>query len=622
MSRRFQAPARVAALACGLSVLVFAGCERGAEVPDKAVPESAANFVVRLNSELTDLGKEVSAAGWVQQTYITPDTELLNARANERYLEYFSKAVEESKRYEGQTFDKDAARAMLLLKLGVAAPAPNDAKKRAELTTLTSRLESTYGQSKYCPKGPESCRNVDELSEVLAKSRKYDELTEAWAGWHSIAPPMRKDYARFVELANEGARELGFADLGAMWRSQYDMTPEAFDQEASRLYEQVKPLYDELHCYTRAKLAKKYGEDRVPAGKPIPAQLLGNMWAQQWNKIYDDILEPYHGVANLNVDRALKQQGYDAKRMTESAESFYVSLGFPKLPATFWERSMLTRPRDREVVCHASAWQMDSRDDVRIKQCITPTEEDLQTIYHELGHVYYDLSYMHQPFLFQNGAHDGFHEAIGDTVVLSMTPGYLSSIKLVGSVKPSKEAVINQQMKMAADKIAFLPFGKLIDEWRWRVFSGEIKPENYNKSWWDLRTKYQGIAPPVPRTEEDFDPGAKYHIPANTPYTRYFLAYILQFQFHRALCQTAGFKGPLHECSVYANKEAGRRFAEMLALGQSQPWPDALEKLTGSRAMDASAIIDYFKPLMDWLQEQNKGQTCGWAGSGPSSEST
>jgi peptidyl-dipeptidase A len=355
MSRRFQAPARVAALACGLSVLVFAGCERGAEVPDKAVPESAANFVVRLNSELTDLGKEVSAAGWVQQTYITPDTELLNARANERYLEYFSKAVEESKRYEGQTFDKDAARAMLLLKLGVAAPAPNDAKKRAELTTLTSRLESTYGQSKYCPKGPESCRNVDELSEVLAKSRKYDELTEAWAGWHSIAPPMRKDYARFVELANEGARELGFADLGAMWRSQYDMTPEAFDQEASRLYEQVKPLYDELHCYTRAKLAKKYGEDRVPAGKPIPAQLLGNMWAQQWNKIYDDILEPYHGVANLNVDRALKQQGYDAKRMTESAESFYVSLGFPKLPATFWERSMLTRPRDREVVCHASA---------------------------------------------------------------------------------------------------------------------------------------------------------------------------------------------------------------------------------------------------------------------------
>jgi peptidyl-dipeptidase A len=622
MSRRFQAPARVAALACGLSVLGLAGCERGAEAPDKAVPESATDFVARLNSELTELGKEVSAAGWVQATYITPDTELLNAKANERYLAYLSKAVEESKPYEGQTLDKDAARAIMLLKLGVAAPAPNDAKKRAELTTLTSRLEATYGQGKYCPKGPESCRNVDELSEVLAKSRKYDELTEVWAGWHSIARPMRKDYVRFVELANEGARELGFADLGAMWRSQYDMTPEAFDQEASRLYEQVKPLYDELHCYTRARLAKKYGEDKVPAGKPIPAQLLGNMWAQQWNKIYDDILEPYPGVANLNVDRALQQQGYDAKRMTESAESFYVSLGFPKLPATFWERSMLTRPRDREVVCHASAWQMDSKDDVRIKQCITPTEEDLQTIYHELGHVYYDLSYMNQPFLFQNGAHDGFHEAMGDTVVLSMTPGYLSSIKLVGNVKPSKEAVINQEMKMAADKIAFLPFGKLIDEWRWRVFSGEIKPENYNESWWDLRTKYQGIAPPVPRTEEDFDPGAKYHIPANTPYTRYFLAFILQFQFQRALCQAAGFEGPLHECSVYGNKEAGRRFAEMLALGQSQPWPDALEKLTGAREMDAGAIIDYFQPLMGWLQEQNKGQTCGWAGAVPSGAST
>lgn len=611
MERRSTA-ARVTALACAIAITLLAACERGAEAPGKGADESATEYVARLNRELTELGKEVSAAGWVQATYITPDTELLNARANERFLAYFSKAVEESKRYEGQTLDKSAARSITLLKLGVAAPAPNDAAKRGELTTLTSRLEATYGAGKYCPSAPESCRNLDELSEVLAKSRKYDELTAAWTGWHSIAPPMRADYVRFVELANEGARELGFADLGAMWRSQYDMTPEAFDQEAARLYEQVKPLYDELHCYTRARLAKKYGEDKVPAGKPIPAHLFGNMWAQQWNKIYDDILEPYKGVANLNVDNALVRQGYDAKRMTQSAESFYVSLGFPQLPATFWERSMLTRPRDRDVVCHASAWQMDGGEDVRIKQCIVPAEEDLATIYHELGHIYYDLSYKDQPFIFQNGAHDGFHEAIGDTVVLSMTPGYLNSIKLVGTVKTSKEAVINQQMKMATDKIAFLPFGKLIDEWRWRVFSGEVKPENYNKAWWDLREKYQGVAAPVERTEEDFDPGAKYHIPGNTPYTRYFLAFILQFQFHRALCQAAGYEGPLHECSIYGNKEAGRRFAEMLALGQSQPWPEALEKLTGSREMDASAIIDYFEPLMGWMKEQNKGQTCGW----------
>jgi peptidyl-dipeptidase A len=284
-----------------------------------------------------------------------------------------------------------------------------------------------------------------------------------------------------------------------------------------------------------------------------------------------------------------------------------------QLPEVFWQRSMLVRPRDREVVCHASAWNMDpAQNDVRIKMCMTPTEEDLFTIYHELGHVYYYLHYNTLPNLFRSGANDGFHEAIGDTVNLSVTPGYLAKIGLIPAVKPSEQAVINQQMKIALDKIAFLPFGRLIDQWRWKVFSGEIKPENYNQAWWDLRRHYQGIAPPVARTEADFDPGAKFHIPDNTPYTRYFLSYILQFQFHKALCEASGYQGPLHECSVFGSKEAGQKYAQMLALGQSQPWPDTLEKLTGKREIDASAIIEYFQPLIAWLKEQNKNQRCGW----------
>ena len=589
----------------------LAGCDVRVNGDDATGTESADEFVARTNKEMTELQKEKGAAEWVQATYINDDTQMLNAKANERFLAYFNHAVEESKRYAGQTLKPETARAIHLLKLSVTAPASNDAEKRAELTQTTARMEATYGEGKYCPKGPDSCLNLDRLEEILATSRDYDELTEAWAGWHTISKPIRADYIRYVELANEGARELGFKDLGAMWRSGYDMPPEAFEQETERLWTQVKPLYDELHCYARARLAKKYGEDRVPAGKPFPAQLLGNMWAQQWGKVYD-LLEPYPGVGSLNVDQALKRQGYDAHRMTQSAETFYVSLGFPKLPDSFWERSMLTRPRDREVVCHASAWHMDMASDVRIKQCIEPTEQELITIYHELGHVYYFLSYKDLPYLFQNGANDGFHEAIGDTVVLSMTPGYLSTIKLVGSIKPSNEAVINEQLKLALDRIAFLPFGKLIDQWRWKVFSAEVTPAGYNQAWWDLRTKYQGVAPPLARSEEDFDPGAKYHIPGNTPYTRYFLAFILQFQFHRALCEAAGHTGPLHECSVYGSAEAGRRFAEMLALGQSQPWQDTLEKLTGTREMDASAIIDYFAPLMGWLKKQNQGQQCGW----------
>ena len=579
--------------------------------------ESADDFVARINLENDMFDREQSAADWTQKTYINVDTEYLNARATDRQLAFISKSAEESKRYDGQPLSPATARSIKLLRLNVSAPAPNDPTKRAELTQLMARLEAMYGEGKYCPqgvdKGAESCKNLDQLSEVLAKSRNYDELVDAWKGWHDVAAPMREPYQKFAALANEGARELGYKDLGVMWRAKYDMAPEEFDAAVEKLWQQVKPLYDELHCHARVVLAKKYGADKVPAGKPIPAQLLGNMWSQQWNNIYDDILKPYPSASIETADRKLKADKWDAVKMTRSAESFYTSLGFQALPKTFWERSMLVRPRDREVVCHASAWDMDPpTNDVRIKTCLTPTEEDLFTIYHELGHVYYYLSYNTLPNLFRNGANDGFHEAIGDTVNLSVTPGYLAKIGLINPVKPSQEAVINQQMKMALDKIAFLPFARLIDLWRWKVFSGEITPDHYNQAWWDLRKQYQGVVPPVERTEKDFDPGAKYHIPDNTPYTRYFLSYILQFQFHKALCNAAGFKGPLHECSVFGSKEAGKKYQEMLAMGASQPWPDALEKLTGGREIDAGAIIEYFQPLIAWLKAQNKNQQCGW----------
>ena len=573
--------------------------------------ESADEFVARINRDLTDLGIEVSAAAWTQATYINQDTQLLAAKAYERYLGFFSAAVEQARMFDGKPMSDASRRAIELLKLGVAAPAPADPEKRAELATLLAGMEAKYGSGKYCPEGPESCVDETSLKQVLETSRDYDELLEAWLGWRSAARRIRPDYVRFVELANEGAHELGYADLGAMWRAGYDMPADDFTREAERLWGQVKPLYQQLHCYARSRLADHYGADKVPAGKPIPAHLLGNMWGQQWDAVYD-LLEPYRGVSDLDVDAALVKQNYDAVKMTRSAESFYQSIAFPALPETFWERSMLTKPRDRDVQCHASAWHMDGDEDVRIKQCIRPTYEELRTIYHELGHIYYYLWYKDQPYLFQTGAHDGFHEAVGDTVNLSMTPAYLAQVGLVPAAKPGEQAVINQQMKLALEKIAFLPFGKLIDEWRWKVFSGEVTPVNYNAAWWELREKYQGIAAPVARSEQDFDPGAKYHIPGNTPYTRYFLSFIIQFQFHKALCELAGFQGALHECSIYGNKEAGRRFGEMLAKGASQPWQETLYELTGTREMDASAIIDYFAPLLAWLEKKNEGQQCGW----------
>ena len=573
--------------------------------------QNAEDFVRETSEQYEEFRREGAAAAWAYQTYITPDTALLAARAQERGLKFQSSAVENAKRYDGIELAPLTQRAVNAIKWGSTLPAPNDDAKRRELSEIMTRMEGAYGSGKYCPDGPESCRDLEQLSVVMANSRDYYELLEAWRGWRTISPPIRADYRRFVELGNEGARELGFNDMGELWRSGYDMPVADFGDEVERLWSQVSPLYEQLHCYTSDKLRQAYGEEIVPAGELIPAHLLGNMWSQTWGEIYD-LAEPYPGVAELNVTQSMQDRDYSAVYMTELAEDFFVSLGMPTLPESFWQRSLLVKPQDREVVCHASAWSMDGKDDVRIKMCIEPTQDHLFTIYHELGHIYYFLAYKDQPIVFQSGAHDGFHEAVGDTVTLSITGDFLKNLGLIKEVEDSPEALINSQMKLALDKIAFLPFGKLMDQWRWGVFSGEIAPEDYNAAWWDLRMRYQGIRPPVERSEADFDPGAKYHIPGNTPYTRYFLAFVLQFQFQRALCDAAGFEGPLHECSIYGNKEAGELLWKMLQQGSSQPWQDSLEAVTGQREMDASAIIAYFQPLMDWLETRNKGLSCGW----------
>ncbi len=599
-------------LASLLLAVMFVACSpQSADEPVAKGPvESADEFVARANKELKDLSAELGAAGWVRATYITDDTAIIASAAREKYAVWHSGMVKQALAYDDQELAPGTRRAIELLKLGTSLPTPNDAAKRKELTMIATELGGLYGAGKYC-KTDDDCLSGSELEGLMQDTRDYDKLQEYWEGWRTIARPMRAKYQRYVELANEGAAELGYGDLGEMWRAEYDMSPAEFQGEAARLWEQVKPLYDELHCAVRAKLGEHYGTDKVAQDGPIPAHILGNMWAQEWGSLYD-IMEPYPGVSDLDVDSTLKKKDYSPQEMVRSAENFYVSLGMDRLPDTFWTRSQFTKPQDREVVCHASAWGLDGGNDLRIKMCIKQTYDELRTIYHELGHNYYQSAYKEQPPLFQGGAHGGFHEAIGDTITLSMTPGYLKEVGLVSSSEESDQAVINRQMQMALDKIAFLPFGKLIDEWRWMVFSGAIKPEDYNKSWWDLRLKYQGIAPPSERSENDFDPGSKYHIPGNVSYTRYFLARILQFQFQRSLCEIAGHEGDLPSCSIFGSKEAGDKFHAMMASGQSEPWQDALEKLTGTREMDATAIIDYFEPLMGYLKEQNAGRSCGW----------
>jgi peptidyl-dipeptidase A len=594
--------------------------EEASSPPAPTVQEAGA-FVDDVEEDLRRLWVARDRAAWVTANFITDDTEALASAGEEATAAYVAQAIERSRRFDAirAELPPDVARKLYLLSLAQTVPAPRDPKGRAELAAIETSMASMYGKGQYCPPakspllkhGETKCLRLGELSHVLATSRDEGELAEAWRGWHAISIPMKEPYARYVELANEGARQIGFEDVGALWRAGYDMPPADFEADVERLWSEVKPLYDDLHCYVRGKLQGKYGKAAVPDHAPIPSELLGNMWAQEWNNI-DDLVVPYPREPSLDVTAKLKSGHWDAVKMARQGERFFTGLGFDPLPGTFWQRSLFVRPRDREVVCHASAWDVSYGGDLRVKVCLEPTEEDLVTIHHELGHDFYFQRYDPRSILFQQGANDGFHEAIGDTIALSVTPEYLKTIGLLGTIPAGDHGRINQQMKMALEKVAFLPFGLLIDKWRWEVFSGKVSPPQYNSAWWALKVRYQGVAPPEPRTERDFDPGAKFHVASSTPYLRYFLARIYQFQFHRALCQAAGYKGPIDQCSIHDSKEAGAKLMAMLSLGASKPWPDALEVIGAGRKADAGALLEYFTPLSAWLAEENKGRQCGW----------
>ena len=575
--------------------------------------EGARLFVAAVEKDLFDFSIIGSRASWVNATYITDDTDALAAYfgtiGTEKGVKYASEAALYA-RVEGLDFD--TARKLNILRGALTLAAPQTPGAAAELNTIATRLQSSYGKGRASLKG--KVLTGDDVEALMGTNRNPAELAEMWQSWHeNVGRPMRADYTRMVEIANAGAKELGYDDTGAMWRGQYDMTPQQFSAMYDRLWEEVKPLYNDLHCYTRTKLNQKYGNGVQAATGPIRADLLGNMWAQEWGNIYDVVAPKGAGDIGYDVTDLLVARKKSPTDMVRIGEGFYTSLGLAPLPASFYERSQIVRPLGREVVCHASAWDLDNKDDLRIKMCTKVNGDDFVTIHHELGHNYYQRAYNQQPYLYLNGANDGFHEAIGDFVALSITPQYLNQIGLLDKSKiPSADKDTGLLLKQAMDKVAFLPFGLMVDKWRWGVFDGSITPANYNQAWADLKLQYQGITPPVARSETDFDPGAKFHIPGNTPYARYFLARLLQFQFYKAACDMSGWKGPLHRCSFYGNKAVGARLDAMLKMGASKPWPDALEAFTGNRDISGTPMLEYFAPLHAWLKQQNAGKQCGW----------
>ncbi|XP_050407171.1 angiotensin-converting enzyme [Patella vulgata] len=580
--------------------------------------EAARQFFEDVNTKSEEVNFRYVSAAWTYNTNITQENQEAMVAESLRLAEFDQEVAHNASQFYWSNFTDTNLRRIFSRLVDIGTAAMPDTAKLERLNQIQSEMRTIYSTGQVCLSESECLPLDPDLTRLFAESRDYDRLLAAWQGWRDVSGKKMKDlYEEFVALSNEAIVANGYEDTGAYWRSWYD-TP-TFEEDLVDLFETLKPLYVNLHAYTRNKLKEFYGADKFPSTGQIPAHLLGNMWAQTWNNLYD-VLEPYKNKDSIDVTPEMIRQNFTAVKMFEVSDEFFESLGMIKMPDRFWNYSMLSKPEDRDVVCHASAWDFYNRQDFRVKQCTEINMEDLITVHHEMGHIEYYLQYKDQPVVFRGGANPGFHEAVGDVISLSVqTPKHLEKIDLIQNVTNDNEADINFLMRMALQKIAFLPFGYLIDQWRWSVFSGETPKDKYNEKWWDLRCKYQGVSPPVTRTEEDFDPASKFHIPNNTPYIRYFVSFVIQFQFHKALCNAASQTGPLHQCDIYQNQQAGQLLSEMLKLGSSLPWPEAMVMVSGEDKMNATALMEYFQPLTDWLQEQN-GDDIGWEDACPAAD--
>ena len=595
-----------------LLLLIVASCVPGSEQIDRN--KEIEDFLNNIEEENKNDGPVIYSASWISSNFITYDSQKVIADYGTRYTLKSLERSREASAFDDVSTSAENRRMLNILKSSFVMPPPLNKELASELSSITTSLEAMYGSGEHCYEDG-SCYDLEAFESIIDNSRDPEELLKAWQGWHEIGKPMKSMYMRMVDIGNQGSKDLGYQGLSDLWFSKYDMPADEFLNETDRVWEEVKPLYDALHCHVRAKLNEHYGDNVVPESGPLPVHLLGNMWGQSWSNIYDLVYTDESQQNSVDVTKIIEEKGLNEIEMVEYAEDFFLSIGFDPLPDTFWERSLFVKPRDRSVVCHASAWNLDpANNDLRIKMCIEKNEEDFVTIHHELGHIFYYQAYNHLPTLFQGGANDGFHEAFGDLLTLSITPDYLTQIDFITEDQASvaKEDPIGLLMKQALDGVVVVPWALMLDKWRSGVFNGEIDETNLNSSWWKLREYYQGINTSTERSEDYFDPGAKYHIPGNTPYTRYYLARIMQYQFHEALCNEIEFDGLLHECSIYGSEKAGDKIISTMAMGESLPWQDAFENLTGSRKLSGKSILNYYAPLKDWLDEQNENRTCGW----------
>ncbi|XP_059056714.1 angiotensin-converting enzyme-like [Achroia grisella] len=605
------------------SVFIVAAQGRAAE---RAAEEAAGReYMRKLDEEMSIARNKKALASWNYESNITDHNEELMLQVSLEIAEEEKEYWKETMSYLWHEYEDPDLKRMFkkYSELGTSA-LPEDLNQR--LLTAISNMQSIYAKATICDyKDRNKCDlHVEpDVTDIFANSEDPEELKYTWLEWHKAAgAPSRGNFTEYIQMDNEAAKLNGYDSVAEWWLSEYE-SDDSEDQFAS-LWSQIKPLYQQIHAYVRRQLRLKYGEDVVPTKGPIPAHLLGNIWAQTWGNI-EKFTRPYPNKADVDVTSALIAQNYTVLKMFETAEEFFKSLNLSAMPDLFWEKSIIEKPNDgRELVCHASAWDFYDGEDFRIKQCSTLTSAFFKTTHHEMGHIQYYLQYKDQPVIYRGGANPGFHEAVGDVIALSVsTPKHLKVIGLLEDGPEDTESNINQLYKMGLDKIVFLPFAYLLDLFRYGVFRGTTTTRDYNCHYWRLRETLQGVEPPAPRSEDDFDPAAKYHVAADVEYMRYYISYIIQFQFHRSLCQLANEYSPgdssklLSACDIYKSQPAGEALGKMLQMGSSKPWPDAMEALTGQRNMDASGVLEYFEPLHEWLKAENErsGEYIGWEAS-------
>ncbi|XP_017853861.1 angiotensin-converting enzyme [Drosophila busckii] len=586
---------------------------------------AAKEYLENLNKELALRTNVDTEAAWAYASNINDENEKKRNENAAELAKFLKEIAADTQKFNWRSYQSEDIKRQFkfLTKLGYAALSESDYK---ELLETLSSMESNYAKVKVCDfKDAKKCDLAlePEIEEIITKSRNPEELKYYWREFYDKAgTAVRPQFEKYIELNTKAAHLNNFTSGAEVWLDEYE--DPTFEKQLEAIFAEIRPLYEQVHGYVRYRLRQHYGNEVVSEKGPLPMHLLGNMWAQQWSDIAD-IVSPFPDKPLVDVSAEMIKQGYNPLKMFQMGDDFFTSMNLTKLPKDFWDKSIIEKPTDgRDLICHASAWDFYLQDDVRIKQCTTVTQSQFFTVHHELGHIQYFLQYQHLPFVYRTGANPGFHEAVGDVLSLSVsTPKHLEKVGLLKNYKQDEEQRINNLFLTALDKIVFLPFAFTMDKYRWSLFRGEVDKSKWNCAFWKLREEYSGIEPPVVRTEKDFDAPAKYHVSADVEYLRYLVSFIIQFQFYKSACIKAGQYDPknpelpLDNCDIYGSAAAGKAFQNMLSMGASKPWPDALQAFNGERTMTGKAIAEYFEPLRVWLEAENKKNKVpiGWTAS-------